>query len=283
VRLLLVAILSWLIAGAVAAWYLTMPRPRPIAARAPVAGRPVEDLEVQAKDGVRTRGWLVRAGAASSRAVVLAAGVRGYRLAMLTRAEWYLEHGWSTLLVDLRGTGASDPARISMGWHEAKDLLAWRRRAHDLGFASVGAHGQSLGAAAIVYGVATAANDNAWDFIVLESCYGDIDSALGNRLPWVPLRSLVLWPMLWCCEWLAGVERERLRPLAVIDKAAMPTLLLCGDADPKVGRAETDGLFAACGASVKQLVWIHGAGHVDLMAADPRAFTAALQAFLARR
>ena len=44
---------------------------------------------------------------------------------MTSRAEWYLARGWSTLLVDLRATGESEGAHVSMGWHEATDLRAW--------------------------------------------------------------------------------------------------------------------------------------------------------------
>jgi fermentation-respiration switch protein FrsA (DUF1100 family) len=225
------------------------------------------------------RGWLARTAADSRRCVVLAAGIHGNRLAMLDRAEWYLANGWSTLLVDLRGTGASDGRRISMGYHEAGDLVAWRAWLRSQGFVQVGAHGQSLGAAAVVYSAADR-SDRGWDFAVLESCYGDIGSALDNRLPWLPLPALCLWPLRLCAGWLMGVDAGRMRPVDTIAELRAPTLIACGDRDREVGSGVSEALLQASGARDKQLVWIAGAGHVDLWRTD-ETLRSALAGFLA--
>ncbi|MEO6595258.1 MAG: hypothetical protein ABIP94_10945 [Planctomycetota bacterium] len=228
--------------------------------RTALAGRAIEPVVAHTEDGLAVRGWLVRNSADSDACVVLVAGIRGNRLASLSRATWYLQHGWSTLLVDLRGTGESDAAPVSMGFHEARDLAAWLALLRQRGFRAVGAHGQSLGAAAIVYGALD------WRFVVLEACYGDVASALENRLPWVPLPALTLWPMRAASEWLMGVAADRLRPIDAIRELRSSTLFLCGDRDEKVGAGVTEALLEASGAQNKRFVAVSGAGHLDLFA-----------------
>ncbi|MCA8957578.1 MAG: alpha/beta hydrolase [Planctomycetes bacterium] len=271
----------WLAAGACGGWLVTRPAPAAIPRLDALAGRPVLDVELHTEDHVTVRGWLVAAGTASDRCVVLAAGIRGNRTAMLDRARWYLDHGWSTLLVDLRGTGASDPQRVSMGWYEAIDLRAWRRWLGERGFVRVAAHGQSLGAAAIVYSAAQRGGLD-WDFAVLEACYGDIESALYNRVPWLPLPSLLLWPLRVSATLWMRADARWLRPRDLISRLCVPTLLVCGDTDAKVGAGVTEALRNASGAADAQLVWVHGAGHVDLWRVGPE-LRDALEQFVARR
>jgi pimeloyl-ACP methyl ester carboxylesterase len=277
--LLLALPLLWWGAGAASALIATQPAPASIPPRTELGGHAVLDVTVQTSDGLSVRGWLARASPDSRRCAVLAAGIHGNRCAMLARAEWYLAHGWSALLVDLRGTGASDSARASMGWHEAKDLLAWRLWLRSEGFSQIGAHGQSLGAAAVVYCAALASSDQGFDFTVLESCYGDIDSALHHRLPWVPWPRLLLWPLRFCGEWCMRVDADSLRPLDAIASLRAPTLIACGDQDDKVGAGVSAALLHACGATHKQLVLVHGIGHQDLWA--DTTLRNALAAFLA--
>lgn len=283
-RLLLCASvpLLWFAAGAAGAAVATSPAPSPVPARTEIDGHAVADVSVQTSDGLSVRGWLLRAAPDSRRSVVLAAGIRGNRLAMLTRAQFYLAHGWSTLLVDLRGTGASASARISMGFHEATDLLAWRHWLRQQGFTRIGAHGQSLGAAAIVYSAARDDGDPGFDFAVLESCYGDIDTTLHNRLPWLPWPQWTLWPLRWCGEYCMQADADRMRPLDAIAALRAPLLLVCGDRDDKVGAGVSAALLRASGATDKQLLLVPGAGHVDLWSCGTT-LREALGAFLAAR
>jgi alpha-beta hydrolase superfamily lysophospholipase len=264
-----------MLAGTVAAWVATAPRPQSIGARADIGGFAAVEVMTRTADGVTVRGWLCSAD--PTRCVVLAAGIHGNRMSMVQRATWWLQHGWSTLLVDLRGTGASDATPIAMGWHEASDLLAWRQVLAARGFTRIGAHGQSLGAAAMVY---ASARGGDWSFMVLEACYDDIRHALENRMPWVPLPDLVLWPMLAAAQFRLGVDIDALRPIGIVPRLTMPVLMLAGDGDAAVKRAETEALFAAVGSANKRLVWIHGAAHVDLWTADAAACARTLDELL---
>ncbi|MEZ5963819.1 MAG: alpha/beta hydrolase [Planctomycetota bacterium] len=278
-RLAALGCLGWWLCGFVAAWAATAPHPSPIAAQRDLADLPIEPVATTARDGVAVRGWLVD-GSRGARCVVLAAGIRGNRMAMRTRAEWYLRHGWSTLLVDLRGTGESAPERIAMGWSEALDLCAWHAFLQQRGYGAVAVHGQSLGAAAAVYTAVRSSSPPRWQFVVLEACYRDIDAALQARLSWMP--SFTLWPLRVCSEWLLGVDADELSPLRAIVQLDAPLLVVCGSEDHKVGPDAARLLLAASPARDKHLVTVDGIGHGDLWSAGP-ALPQALAAFLARR
>jgi alpha-beta hydrolase superfamily lysophospholipase len=276
----LAAIAAWWGVGFAAAHSMTAPANRPVPRSERLADAELADVATVAADGVPLRGWLARAPGDGRRCVVLAAGIRGTRRAMASRAAWYLRQGWSALLVDLRGTGESAAERIAMGWHEAKDLAAWAAFARTQGFVEVGAHGQSLGAAAVCYS-ALLPEPPAWRFCVLEACYRDIEAAMAARMPAIP-RPL-LWPLVACAEWLLDVDAARLDPVAAIARLRAPTLLACGDRDHLVGPDAHELLCAACGAADKERVDVPGAGHVDLFHAPGSELPARLATFLARR
>ena len=273
-------LLMWWGAGLVGALLLTNPHPAPVGPLREWAGRSVDPVATVTGDGVAVRGWWI-GSADSSRAVVLAAGIRGNRQSMLSRAVWYLEHGWSVLAVDLRGTGESEPRRISMGWHEALDLLAWREFLRLRGVTVVGVHGQSLGAAAAAYTAVRGHGPPDWHFAVLEACYRDIDAALAARLPFLP--GPLLWPLRLSAEWLLSVSADDLSPARALRRLSVPTLFVCGEADHKVGPQATEVLFAASAATDKHLCIVPGLGHVDLWAAAGQPVQQALAAFLAAR
>lgn len=272
-------LLAWWLAGLLAAHLATRPHARPVAERRQLGGFPIESVATTTADGKVVRGWLARIAPESRRCVVLAAGIRGNRTAMVERAEWYLAHGWSTLLVDLRGTGESAPERIAMGWHEALDLCAWYAFLQQRGCTANAVHGQSLGAAAAVFSAVRGIPAPEWQFVVLESCYADVRAALAARLPWLP--GPLLWPMVACSEWLLDLDVDDLDAVAAIRGLRVPTLLACGAADRLVGPGALARLTAASGAAEKLAVELPGLGHADLWQAQ--AFRAALAAFVAAR
>lgn len=268
----------WIAGGLVVSLLLTQARPSDVPDWRDLDGHPIRAAEITTDDGVTVRGWLIHPvdRPETSRCVVLISGIGSNRLGMVQRARFYLDQGWCTLMVDLRGTGESDPERISMGWHEARDLVAWHSWLDARGFATIAAHGQSLGAATVTY----SASEIPWAWAVLEQCYGDIDSALHNRVPWAPWPELSLWPMHAASQWLLDVDRRDLRPVDAVRALGCPTLIICGDGDRSVGDGWTEQLHARAAGEPKRLVWIQNADHVNLWSHDPARMEAALSAWL---
>jgi len=270
----------WLTAGVFSALAVTGSRPSELPRWRTLAGRPIEELSVETRDGVIVRASLVDAGPtdAARRAVVLVGGIGRNRAAMADRARWYVDRGISALLVDLRGTGDSDAHRLSFGWHESLDLIAWFDLLRTRGFTSIGAHGQSVGAAAVTYSFVRGEPQPAWSFAVLEMCYRDVRSVISTRTPFLPMA--LSWPMIAGSEWLADFDADALVPIDAVRAMRCPTLVVAGDADATLGEDATRLLVENCGGSRVEQLLVHGAGHVDLWPVGGDRLRAALGAFL---
>ena len=266
----------WWGVGFAAAVIATAPRPASIPS-VPDSLAGGETVTTRSSDGVTLHGWFV-AGRDAATCVVLAAGIRGNRTAMVSRAVFHRERGASVLLVDLRGTGTSDPERIGLGYHEALDLVAWHAFLRARNVTAIGVHGQSLGAAAAVYTAVRGAPE--WQFVVLEACYADVREALAARVPFVP--PFLLWPMVCSAEWLLGVDADELVPERAIAALRAPTLVVQGERDEKVGPRAHERLFAASPAAHKATCVVPKVGHVDLWGQGGRV-QAAITAFLMPR
>ena len=297
----LVMFLGWWGIGWLGAYASTNPHPAPIRARREIAGHAIENVELRCRDGLAVRGWLLDVGEPDAvaqhketqveerqpdgsqrrRCVVLAAGIRGNRQRMVGRAAFYAEQGWSSLLIDLRGTGASDRARISMGWHEALDLEACHDFLRSRGFDVVGVHGQSLGAAAAAFTSVRTETPPRWDFVVLEACYSEITEALQARAFGLP--GLLLMPVLTSAEWILGLDVADLDAVAAMRRQPAPLLVACGTRDHKVGPDATARLLDASPALDKVRCDVRGVGHRDLWRGGGSELRAALVPFLQRR
>ena len=277
--LIALPVAGWWLVAAVALASATAPHPREIRSLDRVGASPVEEVDVRARDGVRTRAWWVAApGDGARRAVVLCAGIRGDRENMLDRAGFYLERGWSALLVDLRGTGESEPARVTMGWHEALDLLAWRGWLDRRGVTRVGVHGQSLGAAAAAFTAVRRRDEPGWQFVVLEACYATLEEAAAARSRGLP--AIAYRPVFWLAELWLDLDVQRLDAVAALRAQPAPTLLVGGERDDMVGPDALRRLFEASAAAHKTLCEVPDVAHWNLWTTGADRFRPALTTFL---
>ena len=86
------------------------------------------EMQVRAPDGVTLAGWLFTPRVPNGAAVIALHGVADSRLGMLAHAEFLLRSGFTVLVPDSRGHGASDKAAITYGVREATDIRCWSDR-----------------------------------------------------------------------------------------------------------------------------------------------------------
>lgn len=266
---------AWLVAGSLAASYLCRIYPSAVPTLDRLGEYAVEDVRFEAPDGVELAAWWVAAD--PKRAVILLHGISGNRASSVRRAELYLDRGWSVLMPDLRGHGRSGGDRVSFGWRESEDLAAARGFVRGQGVEWVAAHGVSMGAATIAYDLR---RDPDYRFVVLESCYDDIENAFGHRIERYPLPGLAFWPIELFTIRRIGAAADDLVPAKYVARCRAPTLFLAGDAEELLPVHETERLFAACGSSAKTVNFFGGAGHVDFERFDPERYREILSAFL---
>lgn len=273
--LIAVLFVVWLALGYIGAYIATMPRLRDVPGRAELAGHPVENILLGSEDGVVLSAWHVRNS--QDRAVIFLSGIGADRRQGVSRANLYLDWGYSVLLLDLRGTGKSDPARITIGWNERKDLTAAVRYLRQQGYTHIGAHGISLGAATIAFSLE---EEDGYAFLVLESCYDTLDHAWRNRLKMVGVPHFITYPMRWFTQLRMGVRVGRVQPLAYMPYCKAPILLMAGDSEPELKVSETRRLYEACGSAGKRLHLFPGGHHENFLGRYPEDFKRLLRAFL---
>lgn len=256
-----VLFVGWCALGYEVSKFIVRPRNSNIGARADLGGVPVQNVSITAEDNVKISAWFAP-GKQPDRAVILAAGIDANRGALVSRGEFYLARGYAVLLPDLRGTGESDATPVTIGWEERKDVLACLKFLKDRGYTHVGADGHSLGASAIAYSM-QAKPDYA--FVVLESCYDNLDHAWRNRLAMYHVPHVITLPVRWFTESMLGQSAEKLAPVDYMPQCTMPALIVAGDSEPELKTSETDAIFQQCASPKKVLHLFKGGRHQDFL------------------
>ncbi len=268
---LLGGLASWVVAGR-----LIEAAPRVIGG--PPAGLPANAFTVATASGETIVGWHVRA-APSRGVIVLLHPIRTSRLAMVERARWLSDLGYSSVLIDLSGHGESSGETIMFGAREAHDARAavdFARTQHP--GEPIGVIGVSLGGAAAIL-----AGPLDIDALVVESVYPFIDEAVRNRVAarlggWSrPLAELLLVQL----EPRLGITREVLRPIDHIHEVDCPVLVIGGADDEHTTAAETRALAAAADLP-REVMLIEGAVHEDLERAGGEVYRRAVGDWLER-
>ncbi|MEO8248368.1 MAG: alpha/beta hydrolase [Burkholderiales bacterium] len=235
------------------------------------------DVTLDSANGLKISAWLSR-GRQGAGVVLLVHGVRANRLAMLDRARFLHQFGYSLLLIDLPAHGASDGDRISYGLVEAEAVrIALAFLAREMPHEQIGVIAISLGAAAVVL----AEPNPAPSAVVLESMFPTIRDALANRLRryFGPVGTLLTPLFLWWFELRLDVSARQLAPIDKVAALGAPLLILSGSADANTTVAETEAIFDA--ASEPKSLWIvPGAAHVDLHAFSPVEYERRVARFL---
>jgi pimeloyl-ACP methyl ester carboxylesterase len=162
-------------------------------------------------------------------AVLLLHGNRSDRRQMAQRARFLQRHGYTALLIDLPGQGASTASAVTFGLREAHGVHAaldeLRRRAPGQ---RIGVIGVSLGAAALVL----CRDCGQVDAVVLESMYPTIEEAVADRIRMVlgsiatPLAHLLLWQL----PLRLDIRPDQLRPIERLPGLGAPVLIAAGSA-----------------------------------------------------
>jgi uncharacterized protein len=267
------AFLFWFLTGYVCSWYMTSRRMDAYKNIPPRLKR--EDISLTSEDGVLISAWYVKGD--SNKAVILLPGIGANRLSCISRARYYREKGYTVVLPDLRGTGSSGGELISFGWHESKDLKACYEFLRKKKYNRIAVHGCSLGAATITYSLK---DIHDYYFIVLESCYDNIDQAFANRVAKYHLPEFLYFPVRFFIEKRIGAKTTELRPEEFIKLAASPVLIMAGDAEVQVKVPETRKLFDNCGLKKKMLYFFKDGKHENFMQKYPMVYIKTLDAFI---
>ena len=240
------------------------------------AGLPAQTVTLPTEHSRSVEGWFLRGSGKG--AVLLLHGIRADRRQMLGRARFLHAAGYTVLLIDLPGHGASAAPQLTFGLGEAAGVKAGlaylRQQAPGEGLGLIGV---SLGAASFVL----CQDCPQVDAALLESMYPTIEEAVEDRLRMrlgalgVPLSKLLLWQL----PLRLDISPQQLRPIEHIAAIRAPLLVASGDKDLHTTIAETRRLYGAA-AQPKALWEVQGAVHQDLYGFAPAPYEERVLHFL---
>lgn len=241
-------------------------------------------INLKTADGLRIEGWLQGPAEDSVLArgtVILFHGHGGSKSSLLAEAEYFLEAGFKTLLIDFRAHGGSSGETCTIGKAEAEEVKLAADFVKAGGEKNIILYGISMGAAAI-----TSAMDQYPDLqpqkIILEMPFASLLDAVEGRvkimgLPEEPIgRFLTFW---------GGVEQGfwafNHNPADYAKKINCPVLLQWGALDNRVKRSETEAIFRNLGSVKKEMVVYEQSGHQSLLLKEPEKWKQQVNSFIA--
>ncbi len=210
--------------------------------------------------------------------VILFHGYSGEKSAMLRRAALIREMGYNTMLVDFRASGGSSGNTTSIGYKESEDVRAVVNYLMERGSEEIYLLGTSMGAAAILK--AMSENDTGIQAVIIECPFGSLLQTAKNRfenmgVPSFPAAHLlVFWGGVENGFWGFGHN-----PANYSKKVQIPTLLIYGELDGRVKRAEIDDIYANL-AGKKELLLFPTAGHGNYLEVDEAKWIENVRSFL---
>jgi alpha-beta hydrolase superfamily lysophospholipase len=211
--------------------------------------------------------------------VLLFHGYSAAKSALLPEAKALHESGYTTFLVDFRGSGGSSESTVSIGYYEADDVaLAVEYVQELLPDHSLVLYGQSMGSAAILRFIST--YNIQPDAIIIESVFDTMLSTVKNRFSAMGIPSfpgahlLVFWGGL-----RSGFFGFSHNPAEYAEMIRCPVLMLYGEKDPRVTIEQSKSVFDNLKGK-KQFEMFEGAGHESYYRHSPVKWTQVVSNFL---
>ncbi|AFS70680.1 MULTISPECIES: alpha/beta hydrolase [Exiguobacterium] len=246
--------------------------------------QPLEQIEVQARDGLTLRGHYLPPLVPSNRTVILVHGYGGVGTDLAGFAYLYHQAGFHVMMPDNRGHGKSEGHYIGFGWHDREDCLCWteyliERLGQD---SAIFLHGVSMGGATVLMtsGEVLPAQIKG---IISDCAYTSVNAVLAYqmkrmyRLPHFPF--LAMTSVL--TKLKAGYFFSEASALKQVKRATVPILFLHGGADTFVPTSMVYELYEAC-PTEKELVVIPNASHAMAYFEDPDTYDTVVERFVRR-
>ena len=253
-----------------------------------------QDFDVLAPDGIRLRGWKVTPPNPNGSWVLLFHGVADNRVGVIGQSEFLLRAGYSVIMMDARGHGASEGSIATYGWLERNDtravvdaLLSSLRNPclsiqwHGPGGPScpgpkhIFALGESMGAGIALQ---SAAADPRIEAVVAEASFANLreaayDYAGLRKYPWLgkTLLAPFSWTLLYRGERLTGFPLTEISPVKAVASRAFPVLLICDEKDEALPCRHTQMIYNAA-RGPRQLWVVPGAYHTAALGFYPEEF-----------
>lgn len=255
--------------------YLVQQFPRHPVTDQPNWGR-IIDTQIPTVGGGFLEVWRIEPSGPSRGTVVLAHGWGRNRDRMVSRARFFGEWGFTTVIHSARDHGGSSPRRFMNAVKFAEDIeavLKWVKEPVIL-------YGHSAGAGGAI--VAASRNSAQIKLLFLEACYANTKEALLSLYRWVnsffghvfgPM--ILFWMNLFYKNKLDSASPVRLAPLL-----KMPVMLIHGEKDRRFPLKFALNLMQNFAAGQAELYIAKGVGHSD--SSTTEGYQEAVRSFIER-
>src|SRR5690242_1530547 len=201
-------------------------------------GTRLENVEINAKDGVVLKAWYARPRKANGRDILMLHGVAENREGVAGFAAPFLDHGYGVLLPDSRAHGESGGTLATYGLRESDDVHRWvdwlyagRQSKCVYGF------GESMGAALVLDSLSV---EDRFCAIVAESPFSSFRSVAYERAAWYVRAPTWVGRTLLRLPVEVGMDYAKLRynldfdsdiPADAVGHSTIPVLLIHGTSD----------------------------------------------------
>jgi uncharacterized protein len=236
----------------------------------------LEDVSISSQDGTKLQGWLLRPEKSLGDAIILFHGIGDNRQGMIGFAELFLSHGYTILMPDSRGQGASS-GLPTYGIKEKYDIRQWFfwLRDHEKSGCIFGM-GESMGAAIMLQ----ALNEVPFCAVVAESPFANFRDIAYIRVgqffqkgPW--LGRTILRPAIETaftyCRLKYELPLSSISPERSVARNPTPILLIHGLSDRNIPIQQSE-LIAKQGPGRISFWRVPNADHCGAINATSREF-----------
>lgn len=238
-----------------------------------------EEYSVKTFDGLTLWAGLVKSEIPSNRYVVLSHGYTSTRYGIYKYAALWKKLGYNCVLYENRGHGVNEPATVTFGKVESKDLITviedtYQRYGTDI---RIGLHGESMGAGLQLMALRY---QPKVDFIVNDCGYSEI-------LPVLRWKVQQAFHMPSCLPILAspfariffGFWFQEVRPIDELKENEVPICFVHGIDDTFTHKWHSEKMYEA-NKGYKELHLFESADHAECIALDPARYKKMLEGFL---
>ena len=236
---------------------------------------------VEAFDGKKLWVGFVPGNPDSKHYVVLSHGYTSTRYGMYKYVVLWRKLGYNCVIYDNRGHGVNEPATITFGINESRDLMTviedtYERYGRDI---HIGLHGESMGAGLQLMALS---HKPEVDFIVNDCGYSEILPVLrwkvkeGFGFP----EKLADWasPL---CNLLFGFCFEEVRPIDRLKDNEIPICFVHGTQDTFTAYWHSKRMYEV-NKGYKELHSFDGVDHAECIVSDPDRYLKMLEAFVSK-
>lgn len=245
----------------------------------------VQDVSIQAADGVPLRGWYVKPQNDNGNSVILLHGVGDSREGVGGYARMFLQHGYRVLLPDSRAHGTSGGALATYGLKESDDIHRWVDWMQNNQPKCVYGFGESMGAALLLQSLAI---EPRFCAVVVESSFSHFEevaperAARYTRMPYWFGRTFerpVIAVAMVYTRWRYGLDFRKANPADAVALSTVPVLLIAGTRDLDILPHHSVELARI--DQHAQLWMVDGAAHGGAWSVNPELFESRVTGFFA--